>query len=323
MAAGFVKDVAAHPLVSEQYRVIATGQALAEDYDGCYPELKAYIPDRPSEVYPHRVEELYEALIKGWDVKIVIIAQKLLWYAEVVASVCKRLGVEVFYAEVFANRVILDRVGAQYTRDCDLRRYVNRVKVLPYTVTEKTRFAQPDLVSPDQLHKKYSVDRGTVCVFGQVPHDNSLVEHRGVGYHHWLDLLFTKNPTVKFAFKHHPLAKTEAAEFYKNVTIIDENIQSCFDAFDRFASFSSTTIVEGVTQGKKFITGGYHFLSESGLVVESVDPVVSELSNHQIDEVVRDRWLSFIYNRYTLSSQQPQLFHRLTMTSDDFFTNLS
>lgn len=320
-----VKLIANNAQVRERFRVICVGQQPIGNYDSCLPSLETAFEDRALEDSPGRVRDYYEALIKGWNVEVAILVPRLFWYSEIVAELCRELNVSYIWAEgFFGTRICLDKIGAQFTADNDIKRYVDQAPADEPILPESTRYAQPDSINGETLRKRYGFDGSEVCILGQVEHDNSMKEYPGLGYYDWLEALISANPLTRFAFKHHPLWPTKDIFKFSNVTIINESLDSIFQAFDMFAAFSSTTVLEGIVQRKKFITGGYHFMSGSGLVLEApsegeLAQVTDRMSGLQLSEERRRRWLSFICNRYALDLNSEQLVKRLTMSSEDFF----
>ena len=121
--------------------------------------------------------------------------------------------------------------------------------------------------------------------------------------------------------KYHPEEKEwqrhkKLEEKYKNVIVCDENIQSLFDAFDCFASFSSTVIYEGLLQGKKFATGGYHFCNNPKLVYLLARPewcgnLLLKLKSFVIDKEILTKYLSFVSTKYAVSIKTNQFAEKL------------
>lgn len=269
-----------------------------------------------------RIQQELHNLFRGTKVSHVLMTQKLLWYSTVVETVCTSLRIPLTWCEAFFDdRIIMDRTGLQYCKDNDLKFESIGPVELPL-LPKSTREPQPGTTSVDELQSKVPEPRDAVVVLGQTPYDMSLKERPGIGYPEWMDAMFRGNPDTRFLFKHHPLAKTPGIEKHSNVTVVNASLDSLFAAFELFASFSSTTIFEGMIRGRSFATGGYHFCSGLTLPVHAAGDahdLVGKLRKHTFSAEAWARRLFFICNRYTIPLNSPHLWERLTQSSKAFF----
>jgi hypothetical protein len=266
-------------------------------------------------------QELYN-LFRSRKVSHVLVTQKLLWYSTVVEMVCASLRIPLTWCEAFFDdRIIMDRTGLQYCKDNDLK-FDSIGPMEPPLLPKSTREPQPGVTSVAEMQAKVPESRDAVVVFGQTPYDMSLKERPGIGYLEWMDAMFRGNPDTRFLFKHHPLAKTPGIEKHSNVTAVNASLDSLFEAFELFASFSSTTIFEGMIRGRSFATGGYHFCSGLTLPVHNVvdaRDLVRRLREYTFSADAWARRLFFICNRYTIPLNSPHLWERLNQPSKTFF----
>lgn len=265
-------------------------------------------------------------LLRDHKVTRVLVTQKLLWYSSVVEEVCQLLDIPIVWTEAFFDgRIILDKVGLQYCKLNEIT-YEACGAVESPVVPRNTREAQPPGMSPREIYKTYNVTGpfGAVVVFGQTPYDMSLIQYPWVGYEQWLDHLFECNRGTRFLFKHHPLCRTPGIERHPNAFSVNIDIQSLWNAFELFASFSSTTILEGCIRRKRFATGGYHFCSGNGLTIEAhsldgIRDLTKRLSAFSLPAPELQRRVWFVCNRYTISMKSPQFLERLERPSEEFF----
>ena len=114
---------------------------------------------------------------------------------------------------------------------------------------------------------------------------------------------------------------------FNNVIIINESLESLFNTFECFVSFSSHCILEGQRYNAKFASGGYHYVNDSRLVLqlknmEDFNDLYNKISNFKIDKNILQKYLYFIYNLYTCSSTTSKIFDRLHISSDNFFNKM-
>ena len=320
-----LRSLASNKQLTDKLQLVVVQQGHQSEFNDMWPTVTSF-DDRPDQAQAAHVETYYRALVRGWNVKYVLLLPKLMWYTELVAKVCIEEGAECFWTEdFFDGRFCIDRIGSQFTHDNEIRRYVEKAShsgapLLP-THTRADSY-QPLNVPKEMLYARYGLDQNTVCVLGQVPHDHSLLEYPGLGYVDWLKALVIQNPDTKFAFKHHPLWATPEIVGLPNVTVINESINSILSAFNMVAAFSSTTIFESVSAGKKVVSGGYHYLSNSELCIEEpsdLSNIVERLQAYVIDTRRLEKWQSFLCNRYSIDLSSAQLLERLTTTSEEYF----
>jgi hypothetical protein len=271
-----------------------------------------------------RVYQEILALFRQYKVSHALVTQRLLWYSQLVGQVCKELGIQLTWCECFFDdRIIMDRLALQYCKDNDIK-YEVIGPLEPPLLPKKTRQPQPATLAPEELRAKLGVTdpANTVVVLGQTYYDMAVVEFPWLNYGRWLEALFKANPKTQFLFKHHPQKATPLIETYKNVRVINESLESLWGAFDLFASFSSTTIFEGMIHGKKFATGGYHFCSGVSMPVhapEEATNLVERLKAYTIPTDAWNRRLFFICNRYTVPLVSPHLWERMNKPSKQYF----
>ncbi len=238
-------------------------------------------------------------------------------------------GVNAIWSEVFPNgKLILDRLGCQYTDRNEIAKYENRVSPLDPELPIGTRWTQPPPQCAKELWKTYG--REAIVVFGQVPHDHSLLEQDGPSYLEWLDIIFSTNPDTTFLFKQHPasesleMARTPGLEKYPNVRQINASVDSLFLAYGTYAAYGSTTILEGVSRNLSFATCGRHFVDVNGLVLrikthEGASDLLGKLKAFRPDQVLLRRRLQFLTRYYAMRPEDPRFEARISLTSDDFF----
>ncbi len=309
-----VDAIAANPFVREKYNLVALHQLSIDKFD--HNNLNLFIEDRPHHSEPERTVCFLNWLLSSTNTSCVMASQYGLWYSDILKSVANDRKIPVYWTEVlFNDRITCDTQGTVYTP-------TNSISLMCKTsepfVIEKTRYEkQPEKLSRDQILNKYNILTGCpVVVFGQTPIDMAVKHHRNIPYHEWLNQVFLSNPDHTFLFKHHPEMKTELPlEIYHNVIVIDENVESLLDSFEYFASFSSSTIFEAVYRGKKVMTGGYHSLTGTGVVMES-SLLVVDLMEFDIDADIRQNWISTIHHEYSIDPMSEQLMKRLDIPPD-------
>jgi hypothetical protein len=250
------------------------------------------------------------------------------WYSEAVAEACRHEGVDTFWSEVsVGDRILLDRIGCQYTEDSELVRFADIVPVAPARPLGPTRFPQPPERDPAALREALTQGaERVVVVFGQVPWDHATGSiPGGMGYLDWLNALLSRNTDTLFLFKHHPVAPTPGLEEHGHVRPVDESIHALLGAFRCFAAFSSTVILEGAYGGRVFATGGRHFLDDPRLCLRVLRPedgagLHARLATARPDAAALWRRLGFISRAYLLPPESSHVLRRLTTTSEDFFT---
>jgi len=241
--------------------------------------------DAPFKVFYFEREDCKKLLI-SLNPDIVIISQKLFPVSDKIASLCKELGIQVLWTEAFFDgRLKFDYWGLDYTPTNEIRGFIDSIPLSdePIRLPFQTRESQPDMISRDDLFAKYGLNPEDkhIVILGQTIFDMSLKHSKNPEantYRDYIDLILNNNPDVKFLFKPHPHyfgvykdrydSDMGFLKQYSNLIVINENIKSLFQIFDRFSAFSSTTIFEGLIQDKKFATMGYHYCAEDSLVLQ-------------------------------------------------------
>ena len=312
-----------NPALSQEYKMYIGQNAVPDEVAASIHVGWDFIVHTVDKLYADKARDELKFWFEHHQLTHVVTCQKLIWYSNIVESLCQELKIPLIWCELFFDdRIIVDRIGLQYCKQNELR-YESAGEPTEPLLPTATRGRQPEDVPAAQLYKRYNTSRDSdvVIVLGQTPFDMSLREYPDVCYEQWFDRLFTSNPNTKFIFKHHPSCETLSVRKYPNVHESLVNIDSLFNAFDRFAAFSSTTIFEGLIKGKKFVTGGYHFCSGNGLVLESPDVtnITEKLKAFNINAEARRRRLWFICNKYTIPLSSPKLVERIVKPSEEFF----
>jgi len=330
-------QIAKNPEIAKNYETVALCWAGAHGYDpsnfaGLYQGI-----DHGGPGAPEGIVALTREIIQKHNVRKCIILTPLYWFSNAVKEALDEAEVDTIWSEVFPdNRIILDRAGCQYTADNDIVRHAPAFPDVPADPPKSTRFRQPDARTPAEIRAAAKIENGqpVVVVLGQVPGDHALLDTTGgMNYYRWLHSIFTKNPNTAFLFKQHPAgknnvnARTKNIEMYHNVRIVDESIFSLFLAFDAFAAFSSTAIMEGVIQGKAFATGGHHFINHPDLCLrlsspEDAENLYEKIRAFKSDDDLRKRWIAFLTRGYTMRPSSPLLSQRLAVSSGQFFGQL-
>lgn len=298
-------------------------------------------PDPSIPVVPfggHRTEEEYQRIAREtaekYDGSHGVVLTPLMGLSNLVRAGLSEGGVkELLWSEVFlSGKLILDRVGCQYTHDNEIIRYADHFPILTPEIPLDTRFRQPHFRPPGTVRDRNSNGHEKVVVmFGQVPGDHATKDtHGGMSYYEWIDALVTRNPDTLFLFKQHPASKMTAGAFtrgiekYRNVREIDECLNTLFMAFDAFAAYSSTVIFEGAIQRKVFATGGFHFLHHPELCLRitapnEADNLYDRMLEFRRNEEIATRYLGFITRAYCLAQTSPLMCDRLTEPSKRYF----
>lgn len=272
------------------------------------------------------------------DMDLVIIAQKLAPPSSEVEEICRHFGIKYLWCEAFFdNKLLFDYTGAQYTPSNEIVTYIDKAENSgEIDLPLRTREPQPESINTEDLFKKYNLSPSSkhIVIFGQTIFDMSLkysLHHQIKTFQDYIHLIITNNPDVTFIYKDHPLYKTAFKDRtdtafikeYKNVVIVDENIRALFNSFNYFTSFSSTAIFEGLIHQKKFATCGHHFCNNPKVVLRLTDNLThlyEQLQNFTIDEPTRLKYLRFICNYYAIDCASSQLFHKLTMRPEEYYT---
>lgn len=309
--------------VREAFEVLAVGQIPQHEAHSCGATI-SYLRDYPHDALEARTTALYSSIVDASWVTHAIVAQPLHWYSVAVENVLRARGVRVFWLESYFGRALLDEIGCPYTHDNEILRYGHlgdADRRIPRRLVTKFPHTQPASSTSEDLVTKYGSD--AVIVFGQVPTDMALRDTSGgLAYDDWLTALITRNPTVRFLFKHHPLARTESAALASsNVVEVAESVEALCSTYAFGASYSSTVIREGFDfKMHAFVTGGHHLMSgltNRVVAPEGLDDVLARLASQAawvsspkgaFD--VKQR-LSFLEHQYTLHLDSPAVLERL------------
>jgi len=171
-------------------------------------------------------------------------------------------------------------------------------------------------------------------MLGQLSWDMSVIQsvnRECNSYKDYVSIVLENNPQVTFIIKPHPLdIKKGSSEFinickkFSNTVIVNESLDTLFNIFDYFTSFSSTSIFEGLMRRKKFATMGFHFCNNDKLVYQmrvnhKTRDLDLKLKNLVIDEELLQRYIYFVCNYYTVNANSDKLFYRLTSDSSEYF----
>jgi hypothetical protein len=267
-------------------------------------------------------------LIRRLGVARAIILTPLYWVFNAVRDACDRARVDSIWSEVFlTEKLILDRVGCQYTADSELVRYADTASPLDPEPLGPTRFGQPGDRDPAEMRRAVASGHGRiVALFGQVPGDNALADSSGgMPYREWIDAVVGRNPSTLFVFKHHPAVRTPGVEAHRNLRAVKESLRTLLAAFEAFAAYSSTVIIEGAAEtGRLFATGGHHLLGGNGLCLRVRSPNEAEGLYERIrgarpDPAALKKRLGFVTRRYALRPSSPDFARRLNESSESFF----
>lgn len=264
-------------------------------------------------------------LIKTHEITDCIIGQIGNTQSNGALKACQDNNVKIWCGERFFDyKIILDTKGLQYTPINNLI-YAENHQSNDIIPIKKNREPQPNLINNDDIYKKYGVSReNTIVFFAQTCYDEAVKISTSPfipTYYEFIQHLIERNKNAKILIKYHPQENIHKLhrrfeKEYSNVIVCDENIESLFSAFDYFASFSSTVIFQGLMQGKKFVTCGYHLVRDKRLVLEISRPewlsnIISKLRSFKIDENYRQKRLSFITKKYAVDINSQELLKKL------------
>jgi ADP-heptose:LPS heptosyltransferase len=291
---------------------------------------------------PEKEQEIYDyckKMINDCSIDMVINSQPLHPYNTIMARVCKEMGIKSINTEMFCDsKLIFDYEGCQYTKNNEIYKYVNSIpmpkddSIIDYPLT--TRQPQPNTISKAEFYTKYKLDpKGKyIVLLGQLLWDMSVKHFTNPeikDYTTYVKQVINNNPNTTFIVKPHPLyLKHNRKDFDfckgKNVVIVNESLETLFNIFDNYTSFSSTTIFEGLIRNKKFATMGFHFCNNDNLVYQlrkngKEKDLYNHLTNLKIDKKTLERYLYFVCNYYTIKMESDKLLSRLTLTSDEYF----
>jgi len=256
-------------------------------------------------------------------------------------DICDRLGINWIFNEAFLGvKNVFDKTGAHFDPNNDIKSYIDKVKVNgKIKIPKWTKVSQPKDINANDFFRKYNLPkRGKyIVLLGQEVCDKSIIHSKNPDVKSYEDYIYNltrNNIDTTFLFKAHPVYSTikkndaHLIDFiynYKNIVPIDESILSLFKIFDKFTAYSSTTILEGLVHNKKFATAGYHFCDNDALVYqlytnEHYKNLYKKLKKFKINSQVRDKYLYFICNYYSIFCDSPQLVDRLELSSEEYFS---
>lgn len=317
-------DLHACPGIRDRFSILAIGQ-IDEARIRLAADGRAinYLQDWPHEGAAEATRALYRSIRDGCCVTHAIIAQPLHWYStEARGGLLDGDGFfpRIFWLESYFDRAFLDEVGCPYTADNEVIRYASECIPREVRRRQRSKFDQPEALSPTELHELLGPSEYAVVIYGQVPGDMALADTSGgMPYDGWIDAIVRSNPETRFLFKHHPRARTELDAYPNLVEIGDYDTLSLLEAYPYAAAYSSTVIVEAVMRGAKVATGGHHALS--GLVPRITRPEDATNLIPQLDcwaerppniPQIADR-LSFLEHRYSMRLSDSDALVRLTV----------
>lgn len=320
-----VRNYQVHKLFRESYQFPSVG-------DICLPQV-----DNKKAIELHNY---CKKILQSNHIEFVINSQPLHPYHTAMKNACKELNIPVINTETaFDDKWLFDWKGCQYTNGNEIYDYVNKIsltsdKAIDYPKT--SRQDQPSTISKEKFFEKYKLDpNGEYIVFlGQLAWDMSIkqsVNSNTKTYKDYINLILKSNPKTTFIFKHHPLynrsSRKNEIEFvkdYPNVVLVDESLETLFNIFDYFTSFSSTTIIEGLLRNKKFATMGFHYCNNDDLVLQlriddRATDLYKRLKEFKINQETKMRYLRFIFNYYTVDLSSKKLAYRLLLPSQEYF----
>ena len=259
---------------------------------------------------------------------------------ETLKKICQQRDINWLFNEAFlGEKNVFDRTGAHFDPSNDIKKYIDSIKINKKpNIPSWTKVRQPQNITKKELFKKYGLSYRSkyIVLLGQEVCDKSIIHSKNTeikDYKDYIHHLVTNNLDTTFLFKAHPVYNTikkrdaQLMDYiynYKNIVKIDENINSLFSIFDNFTTYSSTTTFEGLIQNKKFATVGYHFCDNDKLVfqmrtLEDFKDLYKKLDKFKIDQKVKDKFIYFICNYYSIFCDSDQLVDRLELSSEEYF----
>lgn len=287
-----------------------------------------------------KITQYCHEILDKYKIDLVVNSQPLHPYNTWMGEVCRARGIESINTEMgLDNKMLFDRRSCQYCNNNEIYQFVNKIQITnPTQLPQTTRQPQPDELTPHELCQKYNLkkDNKYLVILGQLFWDMSVKEsvNRDIKtYQNYWDVILNHNRHTNIIVKPHPLyfknnklhSDMEFLNNYSNVTVINESLKTMFNSFDYFTAFSSTTILEGLMMRKKFATMGFHFCNNDKLVLQirknyKAEDLISKLNGQKVDEATLQRYLNFIFNYYMIYLESEQLYHRLTKSSEEYFS---
>jgi len=279
------------------------------------------------------VETTKDAIIKE-KITHCLIAQKLDIMAEATYQACVELGVKVIWAEAFFDdKLILDYTSLQYTFPNDISIYAksHEGKLVEYPTKTRQPQKEQDL-SKEEFYSKYNLNpnKPMIALIGQVTTDmavkNSICAEVKT-YEEFLRTVIESNKDTQIVFKPHPQSPVGKVKFiteYPNVTIADESLETYYNSFYCFVTFSSTVSFEALCKGKAVAICGHTLISNDKICLqlrkqEKFIGLYKRLSNLIIDVDFAEKWKSFITTKYAVSMKSEAFAQKLVMTEEEFY----
>lgn len=306
-----------------------------------FPSVGSIIRPVVNKAKEEKIYTFCKDILERHRIDMVINAQPLHPYNTIMRTACNNLNIRVINYETFFNgKLILDYKSAQYDCPNEIYSYVDKIKVGEESnidMVGKTRQPQPDTISKEIFFKKYNLpkNKNYIVLLGQLLWDMSVkktVNPEIKNYKQYVDLILKSNPETTFIIKPHPIylqhqhhPDMNFIKNYKNIVLVNESLETLFNIFNEFTSFSSSTILEGIIRNKKFATIGFHFCNNDDLIIQlrkntNAENLFVQLKLLKINPEVRKKYLYFICNYYTVWSNSIKLFHRLTLSSKEYFS---
>lgn len=330
------KELINNSLIKKHFNFFTIDHCGIENYREIPEITESYILPRVDEI--ERIKEFYLDILQKHNIDFVINAQPLYPYNEILKECCNELDIDsINYETFFDDKWVLDKIGGQYTKDNEINKYIDKIQIpenYEIKYPQSSREPQPDLISRQELFSKYNLDLNSkyIVTFGQLMWDMSLLQNISDDIKtvkEYYQTLFESNKDTYFLFKIHPRYKKDHEDMkflndHSNVIIIDESLETLFNNFEYFTSFSSHCVFEALIRKKRIATIGYHYCNHSELVYQLKDKshfenLYEKLNNFTINLNILQKYMYFICNLYTIASNDIKMYDRLTKSSDEFF----
>lgn len=315
-------SIARNPSIAERFRVVTIDQQPIDAYERAgHDVFAAALEDRPYPDRPERTRWLLERHVAAFRPAVAIVSQPLLWYSEVAADVLRGAGARVFFSEqTLGERLFIDERGAPYCPENEIPRWWRAREWEPCEIPGGTKLGQPQPRTAEGIWQRYGIEKGArpLVLFLQVPGDMAVERAPWDYYLPWVRALILRNPQLTILAKHHPSARTPLPAA-PNLIEVDESVASLFEAFTRFASYSSTVILEGVIGNRVFITGGFHPSAVLLPPARAGDADPYGLDGWPCPHD-REQLLRFLFGRYALAPDDPRLGRRLTVSAAEWYS---
>ena len=342
--------IATNPLIKENFNIYTIDHTMRNynlyksDFESSFDFVTINDICRPS-LTQEQEQKIYnqcEYLLNKFEIDLVLNAQPLHPYNEIMQKACKAKGIRAINTETFCDdKWLFDDVGCQYVCPNEIYQYVSKIPIsgdISIDYPKSTRQPQKDIIDRETFFRKYNLNENSkyIVLLGQLMWDMSVkktVNPEIQDYPSYVSFVLKNNPDTTFIVKHHPIYYTSGRihemdflKGYPNVIVIEnENIETLFNIFDNFTSFSSTTTFEGIIRNKKFATIGFHYCNNDDLVLQlrtsdKVKNLYNQLNKFQIKNTTKNRYMRFICNYYTIDLSSEKLFYRLTLPNEQYFS---